>query len=231
MGSPFPIDAAFHLACAWGQRFEGLVGFPVAFEERLIYQSLMPGQKAWARVLPRGKDESTCRYDVWLFDDNGRALEAVLGLAMKDTSGGRMIPPPGFEDPWGPALVPVEKEVLGVAVVEMDSPAPFASTALSETENRRMDRFGPKRCKEFLAARLAVKQLSRKLGLVDPLIPARELETLADDPSKPRLPQKRQPAVHPGIGLPQWTIRRGRCVGKPLGPRYRTWRRQGGKGP
>ena len=36
LGSPFPLDAAFHAACAWAQRYAGLVAFPVAMRQRVI---------------------------------------------------------------------------------------------------------------------------------------------------------------------------------------------------
>ena len=36
LGSPFPADAAFHAACAWGQRYAGIVAFPVGLGARHI---------------------------------------------------------------------------------------------------------------------------------------------------------------------------------------------------
>ncbi|MCJ7685307.1 MAG: polyketide synthase dehydratase domain-containing protein, partial [Desulfobacteraceae bacterium] len=38
LGSPFPLDAALHAACAWGQRYKGIVGFPVGFGIRHIFK-------------------------------------------------------------------------------------------------------------------------------------------------------------------------------------------------
>ena len=43
LGSPFPLDAAFHLASAWGQSRFGLTGFPVGFESRRIFDPARPG--------------------------------------------------------------------------------------------------------------------------------------------------------------------------------------------
>ena len=43
LGSPFPLDAAMHAACVWGQRFAGIVSFPVGFEKRIIYQKTKKG--------------------------------------------------------------------------------------------------------------------------------------------------------------------------------------------
>ena len=39
LGSPFPLDAAFHAACVWGQRYAGLVGFPVGFGLRRVFSA------------------------------------------------------------------------------------------------------------------------------------------------------------------------------------------------
>ena len=43
LGSPFPLDAAMHAACVWGQRFGGIVSFPAGFEKRIIYQKTKKG--------------------------------------------------------------------------------------------------------------------------------------------------------------------------------------------
>ena len=43
LGSPFPLDAAFHVACVWGQRFTGQVLFPTGFEKRIICQRTKKG--------------------------------------------------------------------------------------------------------------------------------------------------------------------------------------------
>jgi hypothetical protein len=46
LGSPFPLDAAFHAACVWGQRYAGIVGFPVGFGRRLVRLPTEPGSMA-----------------------------------------------------------------------------------------------------------------------------------------------------------------------------------------
>jgi len=33
LGSPFPLDAAMHAACVWGQRFGGIVPFLLALKK------------------------------------------------------------------------------------------------------------------------------------------------------------------------------------------------------
>jgi len=52
LGSPFPLDAAMHAACVWGQRFSGIVAFPVGFEKRIIYQKTKKGGAYLGRVVP-----------------------------------------------------------------------------------------------------------------------------------------------------------------------------------
>ena len=147
LGSPFPIDAAFHLACAWGQQFMDLVGFPISYEERIQFRTLSPGESCLARVIPQGMANGACLYDAWLFDSEGRHLEAVLGLAMKDVSGGRMKPPAWIREQAPPALESLEKHCLGLALIEIDSPAPFADHVLSPVEAERCRKFGSKRYK------------------------------------------------------------------------------------
>ena len=53
LGSPFPLDAAFHVACAWGQRYANIVGFPVGIEKRYILNRTRPGESYISRIIPR----------------------------------------------------------------------------------------------------------------------------------------------------------------------------------
>ncbi|MBI4776453.1 MAG: polyketide synthase dehydratase domain-containing protein [Deltaproteobacteria bacterium] len=92
-GSPFPLDAAFQLACLWGQRFRGLVGFPVGFARRRIFRLTESGRdyQAWVSAgRPEGDD---LLFDLRLLDQDGRVMEAMEGLRMKDISRGRLKPP------------------------------------------------------------------------------------------------------------------------------------------
>ena len=57
LGSPFPLDAAMHAACVWGQRFSGIVPFPTGFEKRLIYQKTKKGGSYLGRVVPVNIDQ------------------------------------------------------------------------------------------------------------------------------------------------------------------------------
>jgi len=93
LGSPFPLDAAFHAACVWGQRYAGLVGFPVGFALRRVFAPTRPGSIYIARVSPKKIHPDRFLADIWITDMDGALHEAVLDVVMKDVSGGRMEPP------------------------------------------------------------------------------------------------------------------------------------------
>ena len=93
LGSPFPMDAALHCACAWGQRFSGVVAFPVGFEERFIFQPTITGETYFGRIIPIRANAQPLIFDLWIYDFDGAPREAILGVAMKDVTAGRMKPP------------------------------------------------------------------------------------------------------------------------------------------
>lgn len=93
LGSPFPLDAAFHIACAWAQRYAGIVAFPVAIQNRVILHQTLPGKAYLAWVRWNGRDGDRLIFDLWLHDRAGTLCEIVQGLAMRDVSGGKLQPP------------------------------------------------------------------------------------------------------------------------------------------
>jgi hypothetical protein len=93
LGSPFPMDAALHCACAWGQRFSGVVAFPVGFEERFIFQPTITGETYFGRIIPIQAHAQPLIFDLWIYDFDGAPREAILGVAMKDVTAGRIKPP------------------------------------------------------------------------------------------------------------------------------------------
>ncbi len=93
LGSPFPLDAAMHAACVWGQRFSGIVSFPIGFEKRFIYQKTRKGGSYLGRVLPVNIDQESLMFDAWIYDLNGVIYEAISGIKMRDVSRGRLQPP------------------------------------------------------------------------------------------------------------------------------------------
>ncbi|MCF8036742.1 MAG: polyketide synthase dehydratase domain-containing protein [Desulfobacteraceae bacterium] len=93
LGSPFALDAAFHAACVWGQRYSGFIGFPVGFARRHVIRPTAPGQKYAARVLPAGSERGENIFDLWIFQAESGVFEIVRGLRMRDVTGGRKKPP------------------------------------------------------------------------------------------------------------------------------------------
>lgn len=93
LGSPFPLDAAFHAACVWGQRYAGLVGFPVGFALRRLFASTRSGSTYTAGVFPKKIHPDRFSVDIWITNMDGIFQEAVLDVVMRDVSGGRIKPP------------------------------------------------------------------------------------------------------------------------------------------
>jgi hypothetical protein len=92
LGSPFVVDGAFHAACVWGQRFAGIVAFPVAIDRRRVIRPTVPGQRYLAEVTPVGEDAGVLSFEMEIRDADGRLCERVTGLRMRDVSGGRWRP-------------------------------------------------------------------------------------------------------------------------------------------
>jgi hypothetical protein len=92
-GSPFPLDAAYHCACVWGQRYARMVAFPVGFEKRTIWHHTRPGDAYICRILPVQTRPDQLVFDLWITDENGVFFECSRGVCMKDVSAGRMKPP------------------------------------------------------------------------------------------------------------------------------------------
>jgi hypothetical protein len=93
LGSPFPFDAALHVACAWGQRYRGTVAFPVGFDRREIVVPTRAGETYRCRVIPLPEEGAVLRFDILITDGDDRPVEIIRGVAMRDISGGRRKPP------------------------------------------------------------------------------------------------------------------------------------------
>jgi hypothetical protein len=93
LGSPFPMDAAMHAACVWGQRFTGIVSFPIGFEKRIIYKKTKKGDTYLGRVVPVKVNHESLIFDAWIYDLDGIMCESISGIQMRDVSQGRLKPP------------------------------------------------------------------------------------------------------------------------------------------
>ncbi|MFA5321494.1 MAG: polyketide synthase dehydratase domain-containing protein [Smithella sp.] len=92
LGSPFPLDAVMHAACVWGQRFAGIVTFPVGFEKRVIYQKTEKKGEYLGRVVPVSVTRESLIFDAWIYEDD-IMCESVSGIVMKDVTRGKLRPP------------------------------------------------------------------------------------------------------------------------------------------
>jgi hypothetical protein len=93
LGSPFTLDAAFHAACVWGQRFAGFTAFPVAFKKRMIFNRTRPGETYVSHAIPVKTESDLLVFDVRIYSTDGVLFEAVSGIQMRDVTAGRMTPP------------------------------------------------------------------------------------------------------------------------------------------
>jgi phosphopantetheinyl transferase (holo-ACP synthase) len=189
LGSPFPLDAAFHAACVWGQRFRHLVAFPVGLEKRVVLKKTNPGETCFCRVVPVNTESDLLIFDAWIYDSVGVLLEAVSGIQMRDISAGAMKPPQwiindGTTDKHDQRI----SDQYCLSIIERNTLMPFAEKALSTDELKRLEKMGRKRKKSYLAARLACKRLSRRLSGNDMDTPADRISTISHDLVRPCCP-------------------------------------------
>lgn len=93
IGSPFPLDALLHAACCWGQRYTGIVAFPVGFAARIIYRKTKKEGKYIGRIIPVNVSREPLIFDALIYDLDGIIYERVSGISMRDVSHGRLLPP------------------------------------------------------------------------------------------------------------------------------------------
>jgi len=188
-GSAFPLDAAFHAACLWAQRFAGTVAFPVGINRRVIFNKTRPGKTYTARVVPVPCSPGLLTFDVWIFSNSGNLFEAVLGVSMRNVSGGRIVPPDWItalekKDP----LAHIKAICQAVVIIEIETLTPFSAKSLASFEQDRFQGLGVKRKPGYLAARIACKRLARRLSGGDKNTPADFIITTRDDRKRPCCP-------------------------------------------
>jgi phosphopantetheinyl transferase len=180
LGSPFPLDAAFHAACVWGQRYERTVAFPVEIEQRRIIDRTRPAETYFCRILPAGKERDRLIFHIWIYDEDGRLREVAFGVHMRDVSSGRMKPPgwlmeKGDTEP----LAELKHRCHALSLIELKTLMPFAGQTLSELEQKRYKKMGNDRGRSYLSARLACKRISRTLSGNDMQTPASGITTVS----------------------------------------------------
>ncbi len=76
---------------------------------------------------------------------------------------------------------------LGMILLDMKAISPVEENLFTPREAAKTVKMGPRRRRDFTAARLALKRLTRQLGLVEEERPDRTIETLGPDGEKPCL--------------------------------------------
>lgn len=93
LGNSFILDGAFHAACAWGQRFAGVVAFPVRIDRRRVLMPTRRGERYAIRAVPNRSESEPLVFTLEITDEEGRLRERIDGVHMRDVSGGRWKPP------------------------------------------------------------------------------------------------------------------------------------------
>jgi phosphopantetheinyl transferase len=183
------LDAAFHAACVWCQRYGNTVAFPVAMAHRTVIRPTRLDEAYTARIVPVRTDEALFVFDIFILDDDGRLREAAHQVQMRDVSGGRRTPPAGFyHPPTDDPLAAFDAQVSGRMLVEREAMTVLATLALSDNEKQRLTPMTPTRARGYLSARLALKRLSRCLSGPGDRRRAMEIETVAEDNRSPQCP-------------------------------------------
>ena len=189
VGSPYPLDAAFHTACAWGQWTHQIVAFPVALDYRRVMRPTNVQGTYFARACPRDISGETLVYDIYLYDRDGNLAEVSSGVKMRDVSGGRTQPPDWIKKAGGESrLTGIAKEVRQMAVIELAALAPFADRTLSPQERERYSPMAARCKRSYLGTRLALKRLSRSLSDNPAAMDPTEINTVLPGSPRPVCP-------------------------------------------
>jgi len=189
LGAPYPLDAAFHAACAWGQYTRHIVAFPVAIDHRKILRPTRLDETCIARILPREGTGEILVYDIFIYDRQGNLCEVSSGVRMRDISGGRMQSPDWIRKQEGEnQLTNIEKSGCQLSVIEHGCVAPFVDQALSLQELARYSPMVTGRRNSFAAGRLALKRLSRELSGPAPQRASNEINTVQANSPRPVCP-------------------------------------------
>ena len=181
LGSPFPLDASFHAACVWGQRYRGIVGFPVHLDLRIIRKKTRAGKNYISGIMPVKADGGVLCFNIWIYDEGGDLCEEVRGLHMKDVSGKTLLPPGWIRCPDGDPLASIRDRCGDLSLIELATVTGPCEKILSGPERERFASMKGKRRTSFCGARLALKKLSRRLPGGDMLTPPDQITTIQAD--------------------------------------------------
>jgi phosphopantetheinyl transferase len=86
-----------------------------------------------------------------------------------------------------PGIDRLRSACLGMILLDMKAVSPIEEDLFTPHEAAKTVKMGPRRRRDFTAARVALKRLTRQLGLVEEGRPDRTIETLGPDGEKPCL--------------------------------------------
>lgn len=84
LGSPFPLDGAFHAACVLGQQRVDFIPFPVGFHRRRILAPTRAGARYHTTVILTGHAQEELTFDLTIYDARGKIYEELHGLRMRE---------------------------------------------------------------------------------------------------------------------------------------------------
>ena len=87
-----------------------------------------------------------------------------------------------------PGLEGIRSACSGLVLMEIEEISALEESLFTPREALQAQGSGPRRRRSYRAARVALKQLARQLGLVEEDRPDSAIETLGPDPAKPCLP-------------------------------------------
>lgn len=181
LGTPYPLDAAFHAACAWGQRHAGFTGFPVGLGRRTVVEPLHTKSSYDFLVTPTRRLKDSILYTIVIFDDDGRIREYATGVELRDITAGTLPPPPWIAATGEDPLVAIRERCSDLCIIALDAVPGGAAAALSPRECERFQGMQKRRGTSYLAARLALKTLARRRLGADAAHPLAALETDTDE--------------------------------------------------
>jgi len=89
--------------------------------------------------------------------------------------------------PTWPGIDRLQSACLGITLIDVETISSVEERLLTPREAARAMRMGPRRRRDFTAARVALKRLARQLDLVKENRPERAIETLGPDGVRPCL--------------------------------------------
>lgn len=99
LGSPFILDAAFHAACVWGQRYAGITGFPLSCKSIRIFNPPEFDELYYAQIIPLTISGLQFEADILIYDNQGICCQYAQQVLMRDISAGKEKPPDWIQIP------------------------------------------------------------------------------------------------------------------------------------